>query len=57
MNDPTYDKELIKKDPIWYTAWILSEMYNDQAPLGWSKYIGGAKELMKHLDIKCKQDT
>lgn len=47
MNDPTYDKEEIKKNPRWHAAWIMSECLNHQAPLGWGYYLNAAAELDK----------
>lgn len=45
MKDPTYDLERIEKDPVWGMAYILSECYNDKAPIGWSNYIWVARLL------------
>ena len=44
--DPTYDVEEIKKNPVWHAAWTMSECLNDQAPLGWSRYVWVAEALM-----------
>lgn len=44
--DPTYVKEQIEANPVWYLAWTLSEIQNDDAPIGWSKYISTARCLM-----------
>ncbi len=38
MNDPTYVQEEIDANPEWKLAFLLSEIDNDNAPLGWSKY-------------------
>jgi hypothetical protein len=46
VSDPTYVKSQIEDNPEWYLAWTLSEIQNDQAPIGWSKYIWIAKCLM-----------
>lgn len=45
--DPTYVREQIDADPVWRTAFILSECLNDNAPLGWSKYIWVAESLQR----------
>lgn len=47
MTDPTYDKKEIEKNPIWAVAFIISECLNDNAPLGWSKYIWIAKLIVE----------
>lgn len=47
MNDPTYDKEVIDRNGVWKIAFTLSEMVNDMAPIGWSKYVPDAEEAVK----------
>ena len=47
MIDPTYDKAVIDKNPIWKLAFHLSEMENDIAPIGWSRYIPEAEEALR----------
>jgi len=54
MNDPTYIKEQIEANPVWNLAFVLSEIENDNAPIGWGKYIYRAELLMQHFDIKVK---
>lgn len=39
MNDPTYNKPDIDDNPVWKLAFLLSELDNDNAPIGWSEYI------------------
>lgn len=46
MGDPTYDRKLIDANPEWELAFILSEIRNDNAPIGWGTYIGTAKALI-----------
>jgi hypothetical protein len=53
--DPTYDKQLIDANPVWELAFFLSEIQNDNAPIGWSKYIGAATCLLDNYEIKRKQ--
>jgi len=57
MNDPTYNKSEINKNPIWQLAFVLSEIQNDNAPLGWSKYIYVAECLLHHFEIKAKGEN
>ena len=57
MNDPTYDKEQIEANPTWDLAFVLSEIQNDDAPLGWSRYISTAKCLLAAFDIARKPTT
>jgi hypothetical protein len=47
MLDPTYDKKSIKANPVWHTAWLMSECLSDNAPLNWSKYIWVAEVIVK----------
>ncbi len=55
--DPTYDKEQIKTKPEWYIAWILSEMRNDTAPIGWGKYRPDARAILNEYDVTRKGAT
>lgn len=52
--DPTYDRDQINANPIWELAFTLSEIHNDNAPLGWAKYIGMAQCLLDNYEIKRK---
>lgn len=54
MSDPTYNKEYIKRNLIWYLAFVLSEIRNDNAPIGWGSYIPTAKALLDHFIITPK---
>jgi hypothetical protein len=45
--DPTYRQEEINENPIWKRAFYISEMENDMAPMGWSKYIDRAKKELE----------
>lgn len=55
MPDPTYVKKTIEANPVWDLAFVLSEISNDNAPIGWSQYITVARCLLAHYDIKVKQ--
>jgi hypothetical protein len=55
MMDPTYNKELIESTLLWHIAFILSEMSNDDAPIGWSKYIPTAKVILENFDVRPKK--
>lgn len=50
MPDPTYDRAEIQKNKAWRVAFVLSELYNDDAPLNWSRYISGANAVLASLD-------
>lgn len=52
MNDPTYVTAEIKKNPVWHAAWVLSEIYNDNAPIGWGRYISTAKRMSEIFKTK-----
>lgn len=54
MQDPTYNIEDIKSNPIWELAFTLSEIQNENSPLGWSKYIYDAEILLNKYQIKAK---
>lgn len=55
MNDPTYVKSEIEANPEWKLAYSLSEMLNDNAPIGWRKYIPTARYLLSYYDIRKKE--
>ena len=57
MADPTYDKTLITENPEWQLAFSLSEIQNDNAPIGWSGYIYAAHCLLGLYDIKRKAEN
>ena len=46
MEDPTYVQSVIQDNPVWKLAFELSELYNDNAPIGWSLYIDAAKHII-----------
>ena len=52
--DPTYNREEIKNNPAQELAFSLSEIMNDDAPLGWGRYIPYAECLLRNYDIKRK---
>lgn len=53
MKDPTYEKDKIESNGVWHIAFIMSEMLNDNAPIGWSKYIQAAEKAMKNaMEVK-----
>lgn len=54
MTDPTYEKGRIKANPVWELAFTISEIQNDNAPIGWGKYIILAEGLLRSYDIKRK---
>lgn len=54
MSDPTYDKAAINGNPVWQLAFSLSEIQNDNAPIGWSKYIPVAECLLENYTITRK---
>lgn len=49
MTDPTYVKAEIDAKPEWKEAFRLSELYNDNAPIGWSQCIGMTEAEAKTL--------
>jgi hypothetical protein len=57
MNDPTYVKTEIEANPVWELAWTLSEIMNDGAPIGWSKYIFAAECLLHNYTVTRRERT
>jgi len=54
MQDPTYNKHDIDKNPIWQLAFSMSEIENHNAPIGWGKYINLASGILANYTIKRK---
>jgi len=57
MSDPTYDKDLINSNPAWKLAFVLSEIMNDDAPIGWGSYIYAAECLLCIYDTSLKGEV
>ena len=57
MSDPTYRTEAINADPLWRLAFVLSEIDNDTAPIGWGTYIWKAEALLEVFDVTPKQEA
>lgn len=51
MSDPTYDQSKIEANPDWKLAFLLSELDNDFAPIGWSRYIALASALRLKFEL------
>lgn len=54
MSDPTYIKSEIDANLIWELAFYLSEIQNDIALIGWSKYISIAQMILDNYEVKRK---
>ena len=57
MADPTYRREEIDRNPAWRLAFVLSEIMNDGAPIGWGKYILAAECLLASFDVRPRDTT
>lgn len=55
--DPTYIKSEIDADPIWALAWRLSELDNDNAPIGWYRYTNMSKWLLNTFHMEKREET
>lgn len=55
MIDPTYDTDEIKKNKVWYLAYVLAQIKDDNAPIGWSRWITTAECLMHNFNITPKK--
>jgi hypothetical protein len=56
-NDPTYVKAEIDANPEWKLAWRLSEVDNDNAPIGWGRYRILARWLLQTFEMKERDDA
>lgn len=52
--DPTYVQAEIDQNPVWQLAWTLSQILDDNAPIGWSGHIPTATCLLANYEIKRK---
>ncbi len=52
--DPTYVRAEIDANPTWALAFRLSEVDNDNAPIGWGRYIGLASWLLATFNMREK---
>ena len=50
-NDPTYNMDEIASNPEWKLAFLISEVLNDQAPLGWGNYTSVASVIMRRYKL------
>lgn len=57
MIDPTYAQDEIRANPEWDLAFVLSEILNDNAPIGWSRHVLTARCLLAAFDIKRKDEA
>ena len=55
MSDPTYVKAQIEANPKWALAFRLSEVDNDNAPIGWARYIPLAGWLLDTFNLIPKE--
>lgn len=53
--DITYVQAEIRANPVWELAFTLSEIMNDNAPIGWTKYVPVAESLLAHYEITPKE--
>lgn len=56
MADPTYVRSEIDAKPEWELAFALSEIMNDNAPIGWGEFIFAAKCLLANYNIERKAE-
>lgn len=54
LNDPTYNITEIEAKPDWKLAFELSEVDNDNAPIGWFSYLHLAIHLLQKYELKKK---
>jgi hypothetical protein len=47
FSDPTYNRDEIDANPVFKKAFELSELKNDNSPLGWGDYIPEAKKILE----------
>lgn len=55
--DPTYVRALIDANPTWSLAFRLSEVDNDNAPIGWARYINLASWLLATFELAERENA
>ena len=55
MIDPTYIQAEIDSKPEWKLAFRMSEVDNDNSPIGWSRYITLASWIIRTFDLLPKK--
>ena len=50
MSDPTYDRKAINRKTTWKIAYLISEMTNDDAPVGWGRFIPVAEVIVAMIE-------
>jgi hypothetical protein len=55
MKDPTYVREEIESNPEWELAFTMSEIDNDNAPIGWGRYIPLAHGILANYEVNRKR--
>lgn len=53
--DPTYQHAEIAANRVWALAFSMSELDNDNAPIGWARYIPLAEGLLANWHVRRKQ--
>jgi len=56
LTDPTYNQEAIYANPVWKLASWMSEVDNDNAPIGWGKYIHLAEWTLRTYALTEKEE-
>lgn len=56
LPDPTYVREQIEADPKWALAFRMSEVDNDDAPIGWYRYVPLASWLLYRFELTEKKE-
>lgn len=52
--DPSYTKAIIDANPVWKLAFWMSEIDNENAPIGWSRYVWLASVILNTFDLTRK---
>lgn len=55
--DPTYVAAEIEANPVWKLAHRLSEVDNDNAPIGWGQYLTLAHWLLATFTMEEHEPT
>ena len=47
-----FEREVIDANPVLHLAWVIAQIKDDAAPLGWWRHVSFAEMLLDNFEIK-----
>lgn len=51
-----YDRVVIDANPALYLAWVIAQIKDDNAPIGWWAHVSFALMLLDNFEIKKREE-